>query len=131
MAQSQVNDPPTPVGFVRADLPPWVEPVVVRALAEEHRKSDSSRPREFHEAFARCLAGLPLTTVYGSTSPTEMMTTPRGLPTGSLSMRGPGTGPLPVGPISGPLTSGPQTAAGASQPSAGSRRPRRWPGRRP
>src|SRR5678815_3643699 len=63
MAQSQVNDPPTPIGFVRADLPPWVEPIVVRALAKKPEERFQSAA-EFHEAFARCLAGLPLTTVY-------------------------------------------------------------------
>ena len=67
MAQSQVNDPPTPVGMVRPDLPPWVEPIVVRSLAKKPEERFQSAV-EFHEAFARCLAGLPFTTVYGATS---------------------------------------------------------------
>ena len=65
MAQSQVNDPPTPVGMVRSDLPPWVEPVVARSLAKRPEERFQSAA-EFHEAFARCLAGLPFTTMYGA-----------------------------------------------------------------
>src|SRR5262245_6575499 len=77
MAQSQVNDPPTPAGMVRADLPPWVEPIIVRALSKKPEERFQSAA-EFHEAFARCLAGLPFTTVYGSgsTAQTEILATP-------------------------------------------------------
>ena len=62
MAQSQVNDPPTPIGMFRGDLPSWVEQVVVRALAKSPEERFQSAV-EFHEAFARCLAGLPMTTL--------------------------------------------------------------------
>ena len=118
MAQSQVNDPPTPVGMVRPDLPPWVEPVVARSLAKRPEERFQSAA-EFHEAFARCLAGLPFTTMYGATSnaQTEILATPpRPMPTGSLSMRGPSTGSLPIG--SGPgvtpgVIAGPVMASGA------------------
>ena len=125
MAQSQVNDPPTPVGLIRSDLPPWVELVIVRALAKRPEERFQSAA-EFHEAFARCLAGLPLTTVYGataygSTAQTEILATPpRPLPTGSLSMRGPGTGGvgMPSGPVPAPATT--SAAAGvAGTPIAG------------
>ena len=113
MAQSQVNDPPTPVGMVRPDLPPWVEPIIARSLAKKTEERFQSAA-EFHEAFARCLAGLPFTTVYGATSnsQTEILATPaRPMPTGSLSMRGPGTGTLPAGVIAGPvMASGAQPA---------------------
>jgi eukaryotic-like serine/threonine-protein kinase len=115
MAQSQVNDPPTPAGMVRPDLPPWVEPIVVRALTKKPEERFQSAA-EFHEAFARCLAGLPFTTVYGagSTAQTEILATPpRPLPTGSLSMRGPGTGSIPVSPPSG-VTPGVNPPATAS-----------------
>ena len=96
MAQSQVNDPPTPVGMVRSDLPPWVEPVVARSLAKRPEERFQSAA-EFHEAFARCLAGLPFTTMYGANAQTELLMTPsRAMPTGSLSMRGFGTGSLPT-----------------------------------
>jgi len=59
MAQSQVSDPPTPVALVRTDLPAWVGEIVERALAKdpEHRFQSAAA---FHEAFARCLAGLTL-----------------------------------------------------------------------
>jgi len=107
MAQSQVNDPPTPAGMVRPDLPPWVEPIIARSLSKKSEERFQSAA-EFHEAFARCLAGLPFTTVYGATSnsQTEILATPgRPMPTGSLSMRGPGTGSLPAGVIAGPAAS--------------------------
>ena len=90
MAQSQVNDPPTPVSLFRSDLPPWVEQVVVRALQKGPEQRFQSAV-EFHEAFARCLAGLPLSTMYGSSAPTELIATPsRPLPTL--------TGPMPTTP---------------------------------
>jgi len=56
MAQAQVNNPPTPVRSFRADLPVWVEDVMVRSLA---KKPDDRFPSAlaFHEGFARCLSG--------------------------------------------------------------------------
>ena len=103
MVQSQVLDPPTPVGLVRPDLPPWVGEVVGRALAKAPEQRFQSAA-EFHEAFARCLAGLPLSSMYASGDP---LTTPvRPMPTGAFQMRPmptpmpmPGTAPYP---ISGP-----------------------------
>jgi eukaryotic-like serine/threonine-protein kinase len=84
MAQSQVNDPPTPVGLMRSDLPAWVEQVVVRALAKKADDRFQSAV-EFHEAFARCLAGLPMMAPKSASAPTELMITPpRAMPTGSL-----------------------------------------------
>ena len=84
MAQSQVSDPPTPIGMFRGDLPAWVDQLIVRALAKSPEERFQSAV-EFHEAFARCLAGLPMTTLYTSSAPTELMTTPpRAMPTGSL-----------------------------------------------
>ena len=84
MAQSQVSDPPTPIGTHRGDLPAWVELLVARALAKNPEERFQSAV-EFHEAFARCLAGLPMTTLYASSAPTELMTTPpRAMPTSSL-----------------------------------------------
>ena len=84
MAQSQVSDPPTPIGAFRADLPAWVEVLIVRALAKNPEERFQSAV-EFHEAFARCLAGLPMATLYASSAPTELMTTPpRAMPTGAV-----------------------------------------------
>jgi hypothetical protein len=84
MAQSQVSDPPTPIGMFRADLPAWVEVLIARALAKNPGERFQSAV-EFHEAFARCLAGLPMTTLYASSAPTELMTTPpRAMPTGTM-----------------------------------------------
>jgi len=134
MAQSQVNDPPTPVGLVRPDLPPWVEPVVVRALAKSPEERFQSAA-EFHEAFARCLAGLPLTTMYGGgTARTAFATPPRPMPSPyhtpmptpawatSPPLPAPTSGahPLPQGPSSGEFAetmlrpSGAVPAAGAA-----------------
>jgi serine/threonine protein kinase len=89
MAQSQVNDLPTPVGLMRTDLPPWVEQIVARALAKAPELRFQSAV-EFHEAFARCLAGLAMTTTSMSvaSAPTAVMTTPaQPMPTGTISSR--------------------------------------------
>ena len=84
MAQMQVNDPPTPIGTHRGDLPPWVDQVVVRSLSKAPDERFQSAV-EFHEAFARCLAGLPMATLYSSSAPTELlMTPPRAMPTGTM-----------------------------------------------
>jgi len=81
MVQSQVNDPPTPALSFRHDLPAWVDEVVNRALekAPEQRFQSAA---EFHEAFARCLAGLPLSSMYGGD---PMMTPSRAMPSGAYS----------------------------------------------
>jgi len=81
MVQSQVNDLPTPAISFRHDLPAWVDEVVTRALekAPEQRFQSAA---EFHEAFARCLAGLPLSSMYGGD---PMMTPSRALPSGAYS----------------------------------------------
>jgi serine/threonine-protein kinase len=106
MAQSQVNDPPTPIGTVRADLPSWVEQVVVRALAKNPEERFQSAI-EFHEALARCLAGLPMATMYNSSAPTELMMTPsRAMPTATLR-----TGTPP--PVAVPPPSAPESGAAA------------------
>lgn len=84
MAQSQVNEPPTPIGTHRGDLPPWVDQVIARSLAKAPDERFQSAV-EFHESFARCLAGLPMATLYSSSAPTELlMTPPRAMPTGTM-----------------------------------------------
>lgn len=94
MVQSQVNDSPTPVFTVRQDLPPWVEEVVTRSLAKApHERFQSAA--EFHEGFARCLAGLPLSSMYMTPGLEPGMTPPRPMPTGSFS-RPMGTPPMPT-----------------------------------
>jgi serine/threonine-protein kinase len=99
MAQSQVNDPPTPVAMLRSDLPPWVEQVIVRALQKAPEQRFQSAV-EFHEAFARCLAGLPLSTMYG-TMAGDVLTTPgRPMPTGAITGTNP---PLPSAYMSGSI----------------------------
>jgi serine/threonine-protein kinase len=85
IVQSQVHDTPTPVSTVRPDLPTWVEEVITRSLA----KAPSDRfqsAAEFHEGFARCLAGLPLSSMYVTGSMEAGMTPPRQMPTGSFRM---------------------------------------------
>ncbi|HXT70298.1 MAG TPA: protein kinase [Vicinamibacterales bacterium] len=83
MVQSQVNDTPTPVSTVRHDLPSWVEDIITRSLAKAPVERFQSAA-EFHEGFARCLAGLPLASMYaGMMEPG--MTPPRPMPTGSFA----------------------------------------------
>ena len=96
MAHSQVHDPPTPIGMQRSDLPSWADQVVARALAKTPDERFQSAV-EFYEAFSRCLAGLPLTTLYNPTAPTEMLLTPpRAMPTGGLGTRTPTGANLPA-----------------------------------
>src|SRR6187397_3591248 len=59
MAQSQVADPPIPISSHRNDLPPWADQLITRALAKSPEERFQSAV-EFHESFARCLAGLPM-----------------------------------------------------------------------
>jgi len=108
MVQSQVNEPPTPVGLVRADLPPWVEEVVTRALAKspEHRFQSAA---EFHEAFARCLAGLPLSSMYAIG---ETTMTPSRLPSGAFPSRPTASASFPMPTGSQPAVQGPITNPG-------------------
>jgi serine/threonine-protein kinase len=88
MAQSQVNDPPTPVMTARPDLPLWVEAIVGRALAKSPQARFQSAI-EFHEALSRSLSGMPLQVDDGS-APTELMATPTRMPLGgSVSSTGP------------------------------------------
>jgi serine/threonine protein kinase len=108
MVQSQVNDPPTPALTFRHDLPGWVDEVVIRALekAPEQRFQSAA---EFHEAFARCLAGLPLSSMYGGD---PMMTPSRAMPSGAFS-RASMAQPTPFPGLTGaqphqPMTTGSQ-----------------------
>ena len=87
MAQSQLSTPPTPVGTLRAGLPDWVEQVISRALAKNPDQRFQSAI-EFHEAFARSLAGLPLSTMYGTSASGDPTLTPsRAMPSGAFPMR--------------------------------------------
>ncbi|MEZ5319778.1 MAG: serine/threonine-protein kinase [Vicinamibacterales bacterium] len=114
MAQSQVNEPPTPIGTLRTDLPPWVDQVIVRALAKNPVERFQSAV-EFHEGFARCLAGLPLTSAYSSSAPTELMMTPaRAMPTGSIRTPTGLSGTMPLG--TPPMSTPPMTTPPMSTP---------------
>ena len=85
IVQSQVNDTPTPVSVVRPDLPTWVEEVIARSLAKSPTDRFQSAA-EFHEGFARCLAGLPLSSMYVTGALEAGLTPPRPVPTGSFRM---------------------------------------------
>jgi serine/threonine-protein kinase len=107
MAHSQVHDPPTPIGMQRSDLPAWADQVVARALAKAPDARFQSAV-EFFEAFSRCLAGLPMTTlsapvIPGPGDPTGMMHTPGRMPSGAYGMRTPG--PMSVTPVMNAPTS--------------------------
>jgi serine/threonine-protein kinase len=90
MAQSQVNDQPTPIGLFRADLPAWVEQIISRALSKAPELRFQSAV-EFHEALARSMAGLSMTATGAASyaaAPTEVLTTPTRLGgTGTISSR--------------------------------------------
>lgn len=75
LAQSQVNDPPTPIRTARQGLPEWLEQVVAVALA----KSPANRfqtAEAFRATLERCLAGMPLVAALDTSTPTGMMQTP-------------------------------------------------------
>ena len=68
MAQSQLTDPPAPIG--RLDAPAWVHDVVSRALAKDPNHRFQSA-HEFQETLASCLAGRPLPSAYRGDGQTE------------------------------------------------------------
>jgi serine/threonine-protein kinase len=116
MAQSQVNDPPTPLGMLRSDLPNWADQIVQRALAKAPADRFQSAV-EFYEAFSRCLAGLPMTATYNPSGPTELLHTPsRPMPTSAMPQ-----GTWPGSQPSGPIPTGSQTLPPAYGGEAASR----------
>ena len=108
MVQSQVNEPPTPVGLVREGLPGWVEEIVVRALAKPVEERFQSAA-EFHEAFARCLAGLPISSMYNVGDTTL---TPSRMVSGAFPMRPTSSASFPI-PSGAHQTMGPSTNPGS------------------
>jgi serine/threonine protein kinase len=121
MAQSQVNDPPTPVGLMREGLPPWTEQVLGRALskAPEDRFQTAD---EFRETLKRALAGLPLESAPNAFVPPELLLTtpPRTIATGPTPVR-PTTAPIPVAaaPPASPESTQPTVLAGQIGPTTG------------
>lgn len=114
LAQSQVNDPPTPVRTAREGLPGWLEQVLARALAKAPVERFQTA-LEFREALGRCLAGLPIESVFDTTAPTGMMQTPVGLPSGSFGMTTPArSGAIPVGGTAGLQAGNTGSAAAAT-----------------
>jgi serine/threonine-protein kinase len=107
MVQSQVNEPPTPIGTIRADLPSWVDEVVTRALAKAPDQRFQSAA-EFHEALARCMAGLPISTMY--TTAGETMMTPSRMTAGMTS------GAIPSRAMPTPSASYPRPPVGNTSP---------------
>lgn len=107
LAQSQVNDPPTPIRTARQGLPEWLEQVIAVALAKSPGDRFQSA-QEFHATLQRCLAGLPMVMPLEASAPTGMMLTPPGLPSGALALQTPFGTRIPTGatPTSGPPSSG-------------------------
>ena len=117
MVQSQVNEPPTPIGTIRADLPPWVDEIVTRALAKAPEERFQSAV-EFHEALARCLAGLSISTMYTSAGETVM--TPSRMSTGLASGAFPSRAmPTPSASFPRPVTSSSAQPQAVMTPAAG------------
>ena len=98
LAQSQVNDPPTPIRLARQGLPEWLEQVITVALAKSPGDRFQSA-QDFYTTLQRCLAGLPMTMPPDVSAPTGMMLTPPGLPTGVLGPQTPFGTKLPTGTI--------------------------------
>jgi len=105
MAQSQVNDPPTPVRLARDTVPAWVDAVTARALA----KSPADRfqnAEEFCQALRRGVSGRPLDATVTATVPTSVSTTAETMAV--QGMLAPDaqtiTGPTGAGPTGGTAT---------------------------
>jgi serine/threonine-protein kinase len=103
LAQSQVNDPPTPVRMAREGLPAWLELVLARALAKAPVERFQTA-YEFRDALQRSLAGLPIPSLFDQTAPTGMMRTPVGLPSGAFGTSPPVSGAIPTGGGTGAQT---------------------------
>jgi serine/threonine-protein kinase len=113
MAQSQINDPPTPAHVQRAGLPDWIEQILMRALA----KAPSARFQtadEFRDALRRGLAGLDLPVPpdqMETTPPHALPTLPSAAPTTGSASRTPASGTAPM-----PMASLPPTPVVAPAP---------------
>jgi serine/threonine-protein kinase len=90
MAQSRINDTPTPARSVRDDLPAWLAQVLDISLAREPERRFQTALL-FREALRRGLANLPIETPAPSAPPPELIATaaPRSLPIATAE-------PLPV-----------------------------------
>jgi serine/threonine-protein kinase len=76
MAQSQVRDTPLRARDLRADLPPWVDDILTRALAKKPVDRFQSAV-ELHETFARAIADVPAQPVVAApVEATEVMARP-------------------------------------------------------
>jgi hypothetical protein len=119
LAQSQVNDPPTPIRTARQGLPEWLEQVIAVALAKSPGDRFQSA-QEFQTTLQRCLAGLPMVMPLEASAPTGMMLTPPGLPTGALASPTPMGVRMPTGATATSGSPGPTTAGLASAASGAS-----------
>jgi serine/threonine protein kinase len=75
MAQSQVNDPPTPIEQVRSNVPAWVGDIVTRALAKSPDQRFQSA-LEFHDALALGVASAARSASNPAVESTEKMERP-------------------------------------------------------
>jgi serine/threonine protein kinase len=112
LAQSQVNDPPTPVRTAREGLPGWLEEVLARALAKAPVERFQTA-LEFRDALQRSLAGLPLRSLFDQTAPTGMLRTPAVLPSGAFATSPSVSGAIPT---SGGTASQPSMTASTNLP---------------
>jgi serine/threonine-protein kinase len=81
MAQSRIQDQPTPVHQVRPDLPPWLGQALDTVLQREPARRFQTAPL-FREALRRGLANLPIETPETMAIPPELIATaaPRSMP---------------------------------------------------
>ncbi len=99
MAQKQVAEPPTPLGTFRADLPPWCEDVIIKALA----KSRDARFQTAEEFRAAILAAV---------SPVTLGELPTmATPTSANLLR---TADVSIAPAPGPDSSAPTPVSGTA-----------------
>jgi serine/threonine protein kinase len=109
LAQSQVNDPPTPIRMARQGLPEWLEQVIAVALSKSPGDRFQSA-QDFQTTLQRCLTGLPMVMPVDATAPTGMLLTPTGLPTGVLAPQTPIGVRMPTGATATSTSSGPASS---------------------
>jgi eukaryotic-like serine/threonine-protein kinase len=123
MAQSRINNHPTPLGTAREGLPPWIEPVIDRALARDPNDRFQTAD-QFREALRRGLAGLPMEVLTAGSVPPELIATtpPRALPVIGSGTSAPGASGAISQPV--PAATGQTAVSGAvPQPVAPAKKP--------
>src|SRR5690606_13107195 len=126
LAQARVQDTPTPVRTIRADLPEWVEEVIGIALARAPEDRFQTA-LAFREAIRRGLSNLPIHPPASAALPPELVMTaePGSLRVGTSQTPGPKptVPPAVVTPTVGSIAAGSADVSAAADGARLARRP--------